>query len=40
MDWQEARRLAERPECRIVTELEAMVGEVANELGKRSRYHT
>ena len=38
VDWQEARRLAERPEYRILSELEQLVGEVANELRKPSPY--
>ncbi|GDY23133.1 hypothetical protein LBMAG56_44800 [Verrucomicrobiota bacterium] len=38
MDWQEARRLAERPEYRILTELEQQVSEVAHELRKPSPY--
>ncbi len=39
MDWQEARRLAERPEYRILPVLEKLVGEVAHELGKPSPDH-
>ena len=39
LDWQELRRLAERPEYRIFPLLEQMVDEVAHELGKRSPYH-
>jgi hypothetical protein len=39
LDWQETRRLAERPEFRILSTLEAVVGEVANELGQPSPYH-
>ena len=38
VDWQEARRLAERPEYRILPELDQLVNEVANELRKRSPY--
>jgi len=40
MDWAEARRLAQRPEYRILPELERMVAEVAHELGKSSPYHS
>jgi hypothetical protein len=40
MDWQEVRRLAERPEYRILPVLEKLVGEVAHELGKPSPYHS
>jgi hypothetical protein len=39
MDWQEARRLAERPEYAILPALEKLVAEVAHELGKPSPYH-
>ncbi len=38
VDWQEARRLAGRPEYRILPELEKLVGHVAHELGKPSPY--
>lgn len=38
MNWQEARRLAERPEYRILAELEQQVSEVAHELRKPSPY--
>lgn len=34
VDWAEVRRLAERPEYRILPVLETMIGEVAHELGK------
>ncbi len=40
MDWKEVRRLAERPEYRILPVLEKIVGEVAHELGKPSPYHS
>ena len=40
LDWQEARRLAERPEYSILPALEKLVGEVAHELGKNSPYHS
>jgi hypothetical protein len=40
LDWQEARRLATRPEYDILPALEKLVGEVAHELGKPSPYHT
>jgi hypothetical protein len=40
LDWQEARRLAQLPEYRIVPTLEALVSEVANELGKPSPYNS
>ena len=40
LDWQEARRLAERPEYSILPALEKLVGEVAHELGKKSPYHS
>lgn len=39
LDWQELRRLAERPEYRILPELETLVSEVAHELGCSSPYH-
>ncbi|MFZ4696352.1 MAG: hypothetical protein ACOYMV_14625, partial [Verrucomicrobiia bacterium] len=39
MDWKEVRRLAERPEYRILPVLERTVTEVAHELGKNSPYH-
>lgn len=39
MDWQEVRRLAERPEYRILPALEKIVAEVAHELGKPNPYH-
>jgi hypothetical protein len=38
MDWPEVRRLAERPEYRILPALTKLVGEVAHELGKPSPY--
>jgi len=40
LDWEEARRLAGLPEYRILSALEALVGDVAHELGKPSPYHT
>jgi hypothetical protein len=40
MDWQEARRLAERPEYRILPEFEMIVGKLAHELGKPDPYHS
>jgi hypothetical protein len=40
MDWQEVRRLAERPEYGILPALERLVGDVAHELGKPSPYHS
>ena len=40
MDWKEARRLAARPEYRILPALEKLVGDVAHELGKPSPYHS
>jgi hypothetical protein len=40
MNWQEARRLAERPEYRILPVLEELVNTVAHELGKSSPYHS
>ena len=40
LDWQEARRLAERPEYSILPALEKLVGEIAHELGKKSPYHS
>jgi hypothetical protein len=36
MDWQEVRRLADRPEYRILGECEALMREVANELKVKS----
>jgi hypothetical protein len=39
LDWQEVRRVAERPEYRIFPLLDKMVDDVAHELGKRSPYH-
>jgi hypothetical protein len=39
MDWQEVRRLAERPEYGILPVLENIVNDVAHELGKTSPYH-
>jgi hypothetical protein len=39
LDWQEARRLAARPEYRILPVLETMVGQIAHELGKPDPYH-
>lgn len=38
MDWQEVRRLAGRPEYRILPTLTKLVGDVAHELGKPSPY--
>ena len=40
LDWQEVRRLAERPEYRILPELEKLAGEVAHELGKPNPCHS
>lgn len=40
MDWSEVRRLADRPEYRILPELEKLVREVAHELRKESPYHS
>lgn len=40
LDWQEARRLAERPEYVILPVLEAVVREVADELGRVNPYHS
>ena len=40
VDWAEARLLATRPEYGILNELENLVGEVADELGKDSPYHS
>jgi hypothetical protein len=40
MDWTEVRRLAERPEYRILPELRNAVAAVANEIGKNSPYDT
>ncbi len=39
MDWQEALRLAERPEYQVRPMLEKLVSDVAHELGKPSPYH-
>jgi hypothetical protein len=39
MDWAEVRRLADRPEYRILPVLEKLVAEVANELEKSNPYH-
>jgi hypothetical protein len=39
-DWQEAHHLAARPEYRILSSLEQIVAEVADDLGKPSPYHT
>lgn len=39
MDWAEVRRLAARPEYRILPELEKLLGEVAHELGKPGPGH-
>jgi len=39
VDWQEVRRLAERPEYRILPALETIVAKVAHELGKPDPYH-
>ena len=38
MNWPELRRLAERPEYRILDALTKLVGDVAHELGKPSPY--
>jgi len=38
MDWKEVRRLAERPEYRILPELTRLVNNVSRELGKPSPY--
>ena len=40
LDWQEARRLAERPEYLILPVLEKIVSEIANELGRPGPYHS
>ena len=40
VDWPELRRLAERPEYRILPVLEKLVAEVAHELGKPNPYHS
>jgi hypothetical protein len=40
VDWKEARRLAERPEYRILPVLEKLVDEVSHELGKPDPYHS
>ena len=40
VDWQEVRRLADRPEYRILPVLKHMLGEVARELGKPYPYHS
>jgi hypothetical protein len=40
LDWKEARRIAGHPEYGIMPALEALVGEVARELGKRSPYYS
>jgi hypothetical protein len=40
LDWQEARRLAARPEYGVLPVLEAMVREVAHELGTANPYHS
>lgn len=40
LDWQEARRLAELPEYRILPVLKELVGKVAHELGRPSPYHS
>lgn len=40
LDWQEARRLAERPEYRILPALQQLVAAVADELGKPNPYHS
>jgi len=40
VDWEEARRLAGRPEYSILPVLEKLVGDVAHELGKVSPYHS
>jgi hypothetical protein len=40
MDWQEASRLASRPEYRILPVLEELVGVVSRELGKPNPYHS
>ena len=38
MDWQEVRRLAERPEYRILPALEKLISNIAHELGKPNPY--
>ena len=38
MDWKEVRRLAERPEYRILPELTRLVSNVSRELGKPNPY--
>jgi hypothetical protein len=40
MDWPEVRRLAERPDYRILPALTKLVGDVAHELGRPSPYHS
>jgi hypothetical protein len=40
MDWKEVRRLAERPEYRILAECEALVREAADELKIKSPFDT
>lgn len=40
MDWDEARRLAERPEYNILPVMEKLIDEVAHGLGKKSPYHS
>ena len=40
MDWQEVRRLAQQPEYAILSVLENIVNNVANELDKPSPYHS
>ena len=40
VDWQEARRLAMRPEYAILPVFETLVSQVAHEIGKPSPYHS
>jgi hypothetical protein len=39
LDWPETRRLADAPQYRILPQLEILVAEVANELGRPNPYH-
>lgn len=39
LDWEEARRLAGRPEYNILAQLEKLVNETAHELGQKSPYY-
>jgi hypothetical protein len=40
LDWNEARRLADTPQYRILPQLETLVAEVAHELGKPNPGHS